>query len=236
MNTVQVNTSTFSASVPPANIVALRDHLRAKFPAAHADRTSEATLLATGIPCLDAAGVARGALTEIVGERPSCGVALLIHALLERETAVREFTALVDGSDAFDPWSAAPRALERTLWVRCTNPLQAVKAADLLLRDGNVPLVLLDLQMHPPREAARIPAHAWHRLRALAEKSGAALCVFTPCELVSCARARILLDHAFTLEDLHRPRHELVAGLEAHTQRHARAATRGEPLAMAMSN
>src|SRR5258705_3309 len=83
--------------VPAANIVALRDHLRAKFPKAHADRVADAALLATGIPCLDAAGVARGALTEIVGERPSCGVALLIHSLLERETAVREFTALVDG-------------------------------------------------------------------------------------------------------------------------------------------
>jgi hypothetical protein len=236
MNTVHMNTSLSSIPSPPANVIALRSQLRARFPGAHAAPAADPRLIATGIPCLDTAGVARGALTEVVGGLPSCGVALLIHALLERAGTVREVTALVDGSDAFDPWSAAPQALERTLWVRCTNPLQAVKAADLLLRDGNVPLVLLDLQMHPPREAARIPAHAWHRLRALAEKSGAALCVFTPCELVSCARARILLDHAFTLEDLHRPRHELVAGLEAHTQRHARAATRGEPLAMAMAN
>jgi hypothetical protein len=228
-----VNTLTLSASVPPANIVALRDHLRAKFPGAHADHAADAALLATGIPCLDTAGVAKGALTEVVGERPSCGVALLIHALLERETAVREFTALVDGSDAFDPWSAAPCALERTLWVRCTNSLQAVKAADLLLRDGNVPLVLLDLQLNAPREAARIPASAWHRLRFLAEQSGGALCVFTPCELVPCARARVRLDHLFTIEDLHRPRRELVAGLQAHAQRNAQTATPGALLAMA---
>lgn len=209
--------------IPPANIVALRDHLRAKFPAAHADHAADTALLATGVPCLDAAGVAKGALTEVVGERPSCGVALLIHALLERETTVREFTALVDGSDAFDPWSAAPRALERTLWVRCTNPLQAVKAADLLLRDGNVPLVLLDLQLHTPREAARVPASAWHRLRFLAEQGGAALCVFTPCELVPCARSRVRLDHLFAIEDLRRPRRELIGGLQTRTQRHAKA-------------
>lgn len=220
-------------SIPPANIVALRDHLRAKFPGAHADHAADTALLATGVPCLDAAGVAKGALTEVVGERPSCGVALLIHALLERETPVREFTALVDGNDAFDPWSAAPSALERTLWVRCTNPLQAVKAADLILRDGNVPLVLLDLQLHAPREAARVPATAWHRLRFLAEQGGAALCVFTPCELVSCARSRVRLGHLFTLEDLHRPRRELVAGLQAHTQRHAHTAMQNTRMAMA---
>ena len=232
MNTVQVNTSTFPA-VSPANIVALRDQLRARFPGAHADRVTDTTLLHTGIPCLDAAGVAKGALTEIVGERPSCGVALVIHALLERETAVREYTALVDGSDAFDPWSAAPQALERTLWLRCKNPLQAVKATDLLLRDGNVPLVLLDLQLHKPRDVARVPATAWHRLRFLAEQSGAALCVFTPCELVSCARTRVTLDHRFTLDDLHRPRRELVAGLQAHAQRHAPFVSHDAQMAMA---
>ena len=228
-----MNTYIFPDSLPPANIIALRDHLRAKFPGAHTDRAADPALLATGIPCLDAAGVAKGALTEVIGERPSCGVALLIHALLERETAVREFTALVDGSDAFDPWSAAPKALERTLWVRCTDPLQAVKATDLLLRDGNVPLVLLDLQLHAPREAARVPASAWHRLRFLAEQSGAALCVFTPRELVPCARTRVLLDHLFTLEDLHRSRRELATGLQARTQRHAQSATHGALAAMA---
>ncbi len=226
-----MNTSTFPD--PPANIIALRDHLRSKFPGAHADRAAAAALLATGIPCLDAAGVAQGALTEIVGERPSCGAALLIHALLERETAVRECTALVDGSDAFDPWSAAPRVLERTLWVRCTHPLQAVKAADLLLRDGNVPLVLLDLQLHAPREAVRVPASAWHRLRFLAEQGGGALCIFTPCELVPCARSRVRLEHCFTPDDLHRPRRDLVAGLQARTQRHAQTAPRSTLMAMA---
>ena len=228
-----MNTCTFSAPVPPANVIALRDHLRAKFPAAHADRAAGAAPHATGIPCLDAAGLAKGALTEIVGQRPGCGVALLIHALLERETAVREVTALVDGSDAFDPWSAAPQALERLLWARCTSPLQAVKAADLLLRDGNVPLVLLDLQLHAPRQAARIPAHAWHRLRFLAEQGGVALCVFTPCELVPCARARVRLDHVFTLEDLHRPRPELIAGLQARTLRRTQTTPPSTLLAMA---
>ena len=201
------------------NIIALRDHLRSKFPGAHAAPQADASLITTGLPCLDDAGVARGAITEVVGELPGCGVALLIHALLERETTVREVTALVDGSDAFDPWSAAPRALERTLWVRCTQPLQAVKATDLLLRDGNVPLVLLDLQLHAPRETARIPASAWHRLRFLAEQSGVALCAFTPCELVPCARSRVRLEHLFTIEDLHRPRQALVAGLHATTER-----------------
>lgn len=226
-----MNSSSFSAPspAPPSNIIALRDHLRAKFPAAHAKHAPNTARIDTGVPCLDAAGLTRGALTEIVGTRPGCGVALLIHALLERESAVRQVTALVDGSDAFDPWSATPQALEHTLWVRCTHPRQAVRAADLLLRDGNVPLILLDLQLHTPREAARIPAHAWHRLRFLAEQTGAALCIFTPCELVPGARARLQLDPVFTLEDLDRPRNLLLSNLQPRLQRRAQTT----PLAMA---
>jgi len=38
-----------------------------------------------------------------------------------------------------------------------------VKATDLLLHDGNLPLVLLDLQFLPSRALRKIPPSTWHR-------------------------------------------------------------------------
>jgi hypothetical protein len=193
-----------------AKIIAFRDLLRDKFPAAHAVALPQAERPCTGIPCLDAVGLARGAITEVVGEVEGCGAGTLIAALLERETTVREATALVDGRDVFDPGSVPPKALEHLLWVRCREVTKAMRVTDLLLRDGNLPLVILDLQAQTPREVQSVPASSWHRLRVLAEKSGVALCAFTPCQTVPCARARLLLEQRFTLEALERPRRELV--------------------------
>jgi hypothetical protein len=153
----------------------------------------------------------------------------LIAALLQRETTVGEATALVDGRDGFDPCSVPPRALEHLLWIRCREVAKAMRVTDLLLRDGNLPLVILDLQSQTPREVQGVPASSWHRLRMLAEKSGVALCAFTPCQTVSCARARLVLEQRFTLEALERPRVELVEGLRARVVRAANTfASHGE--------
>lgn len=208
-----------------AKIIAFRDLLRSKFPAAHAPPRPEAEHPRTGIACFDAIGLAKGAITEVVGETEGCGAGLLIAALLQRETTVREPTALVDARDAFDPCSVPPTALDRLLWVRCREVAKAMRVTDLLLRDGNLPLVILDLQAHAPREVQRVPASSWHRLRVLAENSGVALCAFTSCKTVPCARARLLLEQRFTLDALECPRAELVAGLHARVERAANAFT-----------
>lgn len=206
------------------NIVQLRDFLRAKFPQAHEVRNTGAADLRTGVPCLDAAGVSIGGITEIMGESPGCGAGLVIAAMLEQRATAREATVLVDGCDAFDPWSVRPEALERVLWVRCRELTQAVKAADLLLRDGNVPVVLLDFQLQPLRALRGLPSSVWHRLRVLAEQSGAALCVFTPCRIVGCASSRVVLEQRFTLEDQNTSRSLLTARLRARVERQKNAA------------
>jgi hypothetical protein len=206
-----------------AKIIAFRDLLQRKFPEAHAPARPEAGVRRTGIFCLDAIGLAPGAITEVVGAREGCGVGTLIAALLQRETTVSEPTALVDGRDVFDPCSVPPEALERLLWVRCREVAKAMRVTDLLLRDGNLPLVILDLQAHTPREVQSVPASSWHRLRVLAEKSGVALCAFTPCQTVPCARARLVLEERFTLEALERPRVELVECLRGRVVRAAPA-------------
>lgn len=195
--------------------------MRSKFPGAHEPVSGARAEGAgyTGIPCLDAVGLVRGAITEVVEERGSCGTGLLIAALLQCKTTVREPAALVDARDSFDPCGVPPDALDPLLWVRCREVPGAMRVTDLLLRDGNLPLVMLDLQAHAPREVQRVPASSWHRLRMLAERSGVALCAFTPCNTVPCARARLALQQGFALESLERPRADLIRELRARVTR-----------------
>jgi len=215
--TVRVN----SFSQPPAKVIALREFLRTKFPEAHAPQAAPVETLRTGVSCLDVLGLGKGAITEVVGTQPGCGIGLLIAALLQRESSGIACgpTALIDGSDAFDPWSVPAETLERLLWVRCRETMQAVKATDLLLRDGNIHLVLLDLQMQPLPAVQSLPSSIWHRLRLLAEKSGASLCAFTPCRIVPGVRSRVIVEHPFTLADLYQPPDVLAARLPARVER-----------------
>ena len=97
--------------------------------------------------------------------------------------------------------------------MRCREAWEAIKAADLAVRDGNVPLVILLLTLNPAGELRRIPATAWHRLQMLAEKSAVTLLVFTPQAQIGCARLRLSVGGAFPLERLHVCRSELIAGL-----------------------
>ena len=172
-----------------ANILSFREDLQARFPEAHAVRQMGSSVL-TGIPCVDAAGITPGHITEFVSPCGSTGSGLVLAALMEgAEETLREQVALVDGADAFDPRTLSPQALGRLLWLRCHEVQKAVRATDLLLRDGNIPRVLLDLQLCPERALRQVPSQAWHRLRLLAERGGATLCVFTPLQAVPCARS-----------------------------------------------
>lgn len=194
----------------PANVISLRNLLAERFPEAHVARRQDGAAQA-GIAGLDAAGWTAGSVVEVVGEKASAGAGVLLAALLAGGCQeVRRLVALVDGADAFDPVSHSPDVLERLLWVRCEQPEQAVRATDLLLRDGNLPWVLLDLQLQPLRALKRLPSHAWHRLRMLAEKSGVALCVFTPAPLIPSTQGRLVLEEHFSLESLDMRRAQLV--------------------------
>ena len=90
-------------------------------------------------------GLPKGAITELSSAQCSAGTASLINALLRSAYRDRYFLALIDGRDSFDPQPLGNICLRNLLWVRCTQAIEAVKAADLLLRDGNFPLVILDL-------------------------------------------------------------------------------------------
>jgi len=182
------------------SVLDLRKLLTERFPHAPA---AAATQLVTGLAFLDEAiggGLPKGAITELISPEVSAGSASLIHALLE--TAQRDcyFLALIDGRDSFDPQPLGNACLGHLLWMRCTKALEAIKAADLLLRDGNFPLVIVDLVLNPREELRKIPQTNWYRLQRLVESTSTACLVLTRQERVSSAQLKIVLENVWSLE------------------------------------
>lgn len=176
-----------------------------------------------GWSALDDRGPLRHAEVAEVCSSPALGT-LFVHQILGAIRRRCEFAALIDCGRTFDPDSFRDAALERLLCVACEKAEHAVKAADLLLRDGNLPLVLLDLQALPRRSLGRIPANTWHRFQRLVEKSGTVFIVLTPQPIVEAARLRIALRGRWHLDALSRSRSELLATLEVQAFHRGRSA------------
>ena len=195
-----------------SRVAALRDLLHQKYPEAEA-RT--AWVLPTGFEELDQAGggLSQGVVTELVG--PTSAGTLFIEIMLGVLVRQRCFGALVEAGNAFNPQDANPGALHRLLWIRSPSVMTAVKAVDLLLRDGNLRVLLLDLQTVPERELRRIPASAWHRFQRLLEVSDMALVVLNAQPAIEAARVRIAIRQRWKLESMRRRRQHLLRQLSA---------------------
>ncbi len=188
-----------------SQIVDLRNLLAERYPPAAASPRSR---LVTGLPALDQAGgggLPKSAITELTSPHLSSGSASVIHALLQNASREGYFLALIDGRDSFDPsaWAArGPSRLRNLLWIRCRKAVEAVKAADLLLRDGNFPLVILDLVLNSMEELRQIPQTDWYRLQRLVEATPIAFLILTRRDMISSAQLKLSLESAWKLDDL----------------------------------
>ncbi len=171
----------------------LRQQLAARFPTA---QRAPGRALATGIPAIDettGGGLPLSAVTEIVGAAPSCGVSLLWGRLLAATRAAQTRAALVDALDEFDAASFPADLLAHLVWARCRDFTEALAAADLLARDANFGLVLLDLRHVPLRDLRRVPSPSWYRLQRAVEPADLAFVVATPAACVPSAQLRLEL-------------------------------------------
>ena len=166
-------------------------------------------MVSSGIAEIDVltGGLPRGCLSEIFGP-PSSGRTTFLLASLAAATRRGECCALIDGSDAFDPQSAAAAGtdFDRLLWVRCTDNSrqmprgaekknltnnrfpkfenaehrleQLLRAADLLLESGGFGVIVLDLCDFPQEIARRIPMTTWFRFRRAVENTPTVMLAF----------------------------------------------------------
>lgn len=144
---------------------------RVAAPFTYRDRNVFPTV-ATGIPEIDSltGGLPRGALTEIYGAACSGGASFLFSALSAR-TEHEEACALIDGSDTFDPCSAAAAGvdLKKLLWVRCHSIDQTLRATDLLLQSGGFSFIAVDVSDISPKLVRQVPLDSWFRFRRAVE-------------------------------------------------------------------
>lgn len=204
-----------------SRILDLRRLLAERFPQ---EQLPLADRLVTGLEIFDdtLGGLAKGAITEVSSLPGNAGTASIIAALLQRAARDRSFLALIDGRDSFDPTASGGsdgRALPHLLWVRCRKAAEALQAADLLLRDGNFPLVVLDLVLNPLTELRRIPASHWYRLQRLVEPAPSAFLVLTPRSMISSAQWKLSLENRWTLPQLDAEAAELQAQLQVCVER-----------------
>jgi hypothetical protein len=197
----------------------LRQQLREKFPQAHALHADHQPVAPQGKP-FHAETFPVGAISEVVPADPVAGLTLLIAGLLgePEETSPHPELVLVDGADSFDPGSFSGTACSKLLWVRCRSAVEMIKAADLLVHDGNVPFVLLDSTGLVRRDLSALPASAWWRLKQTVERTGGRLVVMASFPLVPCAALRLSLSAGLSLRDFDSPRDELLDRLQAQSE------------------
>ena len=209
-----------SRSLP--SVADLRQMLAARFPQATG---KSAGGVPTGVASLDEAlggGLPIGRLTELVVETPGCGGQSVLAQLLRTTRAARQRVALVDAADSFAPEAFPADALRHLVWVRCANLEQTLAATDLLVRDANYAVVVLDLGGCAERVLRRTPATVWHRLHHAARGGGAVL-VRTDRPLVPAVPWRLVLREPLRLGDAPRPQVELLDELDVELDRGHRA-------------
>jgi hypothetical protein len=185
-----------------SSVIDLRKLLAERFPQSFVARHARLTTQIEPLDHATGGGLPKSAITEITSPKISGGSGSLIHALLDHAERSRSFLALIDGRDSFDPASAGATRLRHVLWVRCHHASEAVKAGDLLLRDGNFPLVLLDLVLNATDELRRIPQTSWYRLQRLVEATSVAFVVLTRRSLISSAQLKLALNNRWQLADV----------------------------------
>lgn len=199
----------------------LRRKLREKFPQAHEVRVLEEGQVRSERP-FDPMFFPSGAISEVLGP----GGALMLAGLLgepEACVALPDFV-LIDAGDGFDPGSFSVAACSRLFWVRCLTVEQMLRAAELLVRDGNSSFVLLDSRGVARADLQALPASAWWRLKLATELAGCRVVVMSDVPQVPCAALRISLAARLDLADFELPRRELVQRMRVVLERGRRSA------------
>ncbi len=197
----------------------MRRLLDERFPAAH---PRESRLIPTGVLAVDqllAGGLVTGTLTELVSDVPSGGSQLSVGSLLLSTRLARQRVALVDAAGAFDLTGLDDDAVAHLVWVRCATLSEAWRAADLVARDPNYAVIVIDVRGFPERELLRTKDSVWVRLQRAAEHAETAIVVQTTTPLVPNAAMRLTFTQPLDGRTLTQSRLDVLASLAPTLQR-----------------
>ena len=141
--------------------------------------------------------------------------AIVLHEIIEAMQDLSRHVALIDSKDCFEPAADHPLLL----WIRCNNVPQALKATDLILRDGNLSLVILDLKESQEKELRKIPGSAWYRFQRITEENRNALLTITRHPIVTSAQITISTIRRLCIDDLSTRRTDLVKSISLEIAR-----------------
>ncbi|HEY1477852.1 MAG TPA: hypothetical protein VGF37_09220 [Chthoniobacterales bacterium] len=151
-------------------------------------------------------GLPKGAITQLLIPNISSGGAMVLHEIIEAMHDASQYVALIDGQDCFEPFVDHPLLL----WIRCHDVAQALKATDLILRDGNLPLTILDFKQNSDRELRKIPGPTWYRFQRISEENKTSLLIITRHPIASSAHVTISMTHQLYIDDLSSQREEII--------------------------
>ncbi len=151
-------------------------------------------------------GLPKGAITQLVTPNISSGGAVVLHEIISSMQHLAQHVALIDCKDCFEPGADHPLLL----WIRCHNLRQALKATDLILRDGNLSLVILDFKENQDRELRQIPGSTWYRFQRIIEESRNTLLAITRHPVVVNAQITVSTLHRLSIDDLSTQRIDLI--------------------------
>jgi RecA/RadA recombinase len=200
-------------------VVALRRLLDERHPCA---RPKPARLIPTGVAGLDdilGGGLRTGVLTELVSAAVSTGSQTALSSLLATTRQAGKRIALVDAADAFDPEGLDDDAVAHVVWVRCATLDKCWRVADLVARDPNYAVTVIDLRGRSLRELMRTKDSVWTRLQRAAEQAETAVLIQSDSALVPNAAFRVAFTAGLRPETLTLPRRAIVEALAPALQR-----------------
>jgi hypothetical protein len=176
----------------------------------------------TGVALIDESldgGLPIGQLTELISSGTGSGGQLVLIELLATTRESRQRVALVDSTDGFAPEMVHADALRHLVWARPRDLDATFAAADILIRDGNYSVVVIDLRGINERALLTTPKSLWHRLQRAAESRPTAVLVQTTRGIVPAVPWRLALSCPLGLSAQRIPRAELLNQLTVEVVR-----------------
>ncbi|MGB0371048.1 MAG: hypothetical protein ACPGN3_06820 [Opitutales bacterium] len=169
------------------------------------------------------------ACLELVESQIACGAQIHVEALLEEASKLQSYAAIIDTQQTWNPSQLSSEALRHILWVRCREQSQALRAADVLIRDENFRIILIDLRTLSHSALKRIPQSHWYRLQRIAQNQNSTLIAATSFPSIAASQLRIEIGAHLDLSSFHKKRSDLSEHLNTSIIRQRTLSPQAQP-------